>query len=218
MRSVSASRFAAFDASEYITPSNASALYAAGYRLAFRYARRDKKVNAIPDTGSPVSLSLRERDELLAVGFKLSLVQFASLSLVPSTATGVQAGSAMVYNAQQLGFLPGNVLWCDVEWASVPSGGASAVMAYIKAWALEVVNAGYVCGCYVGPNAGLTGDQWYSLPKVTAYWKSGSAVPWVTNRGFQALQGLPILVGGVEIDQDLICLDNKNEVFTCLGA
>jgi hypothetical protein len=218
MRSVSASRFAAYDTSSYVTPSAATALYAAGYRLAFRYARRDKKVNLIPDTSQPVSLSIRERDELLATGFKLSLVQFASLSLVPSAATGAQAGSAMAYNAQQLGFLPGNMLWCDVEWAQVPVGGATAVMAYINAWALAVVNFGFACGCYVGPNAGLTGDQWYSLPKVTAYWKSASAVPWVENRGFQAIQGLPIMVGGIEIDQDLLCLDNKNQLFSCLGA
>jgi hypothetical protein len=218
MNLVQASRFAAFDASEYITPSAATALYAAGYRLAFRYARRDKKVNLIPDTSSPVSLSIRERDELLAAGFKISLVQFASLSLVPSASTGQQAGEAMAYNAQQLGFLPGSALWCDVEWAQVPAGGATAVMAYINAWALAVTNAGFVCGCYVGPNAGLTGDQWYSLPKVKAYWKSASVVPWVSTRGFQAIQGLPIKVGGVEIDQDILCFDNRNDLFKCLAA
>lgn len=218
MRSVTASRFAAFDASVYVTPSMASALYAAGYRTAIRYARRDKKVNLIPDTSAPVSLSIRERDELLATGFRLSLVQFASLSLVPSASTGKQAGEAMVYNAQQLGFLPGNALWCDVEWATVPAGGAAAVMAYINAWALEVVNAGFECGCYVGPNSALSGAQWYSLPKVTCYWKSASAVPWVENRGFQLIQGLPITVAGLEIDQDLVCMDNKNELFTCLAA
>lgn len=218
MHLVPASRFAAFDASVYVTPSAAAALYAAGYRTAFRYARRDKKVNLIPDTSPPVSLSIRERDELLAAGFKISLVQFASLSLVPSTATGKSAGEAMVYNAQRLGFSPGAALWCDVEWATTPPGGDLAVMQYVDAWALAVVTAGYVCGCYVGPNAGLTGSQWYARPKVTAYWKSASAVPWVENRGFQAIQGLPITVGGIEIDQDLLCLDNKNQLFSCLGA
>lgn len=218
MRLVSASRFIGFDASEYVTPAAAATLYAAGYRTAFRYARRDKKVNLVPDTGSPVSLSIRERDELLAVGFRVSLVQFASLSLVPSVTTGQQAGEAMVYNAKQLGFLPGAALWCDVEWAAVPAGGAAAVMAYINAWALAVVNAGFECGCYVGPNAGLTCDQWYSLPKVTCYWKSGSAVPWVSNRGFQVIQGIPITVGSLEIDQDMVCMDNRNEIFKCLAA
>jgi len=225
MKSVTVSRFIGFDASVYVESKYASMLYDNGYRLAIRYVRRDSHVNTTPDlSGGSTSLSFQERDELLSVGFKLTVVQFASLSLVPSASTGTQAGVAAANNAKTLGFVPGDIVWCDLEWASVPAGAPTSVIAYVDAWATAVVAQGLVAGLYVGPNCGLTGTQLWQRPKIKAYWKSAAIVPWVDNRGFQMIQGLPITLGatasqnGIEVDQDICCFDNKNELFKCMAA
>ncbi|MFA5135507.1 MAG: glycoside hydrolase domain-containing protein [Patescibacteria group bacterium] len=222
MYSAQASRFIGFDTSTYCSPQYARILWDAGYRLAIRYIRRDKHVNAVPDLNGLVSLSLQERDELLSIGFKITCVQFAKLSLVPSTAEGTAAAEAGVYNAKALGFKAGDTIWYDFEWST--SQNASAVMSYIDAIGKYTVANGFKMGSYVGPNCSLSGDQWYARPYCTAYWKSGAIVPWVTQRAFQLIQGVPITVGktstraGINIDQDIVCYDNKNEIFSCLAA
>ena len=68
------------------------------------------------------------------------------------------------------------------------SVGADTVLKYCNAWFRAVSDAGYVPGIYVGANAGLTGDELYWQLRTKHYWKSGSGVPDIPQRGYCMVQ------------------------------
>jgi hypothetical protein len=86
------------------------------------------------------------------------------------------------------------------------------VIAYCNNWFDEVVAKGYVPGIYVGAGAILTGTQLANL-KFQHYWKSGSIVPKIPDRGYQLIQTIPNpplgeLRHGIPIDFDLTQTDS----------
>jgi len=222
-----------FDASTYIPPAAAAQFAAAGYRFRIGYLRRDKHVNEAPDLSDgpltwPVSFSRQELAEHLNAGLLVSLVQFARFNgrSYLGDESGRELGEAAAYNAESLGAPKGCTLWVDAEWDDAPPD--SIVMVYLIAWGLAVYRAGYRPGIYEGYE-GLTGEQWYSLPKYQAYWRSAMkhmAAPdprgWNCYQGWEhspkkASVGRPPIFG-CSVDTNFACYDKKGSRFYCVSA
>jgi hypothetical protein len=213
MKLVTAPVGAGFDCSVYCGPEAAAAMKAHGYRYIARYVRRDKHVNDGPDPDWPVSLSRQELRELLEAELLVSPVQFARFHgrNYLSADSGAAIGEAAAWNCQQLGLPEGTTVWVDAEWTDGPD--PDLVLAYLRAWAEPVAAAGYRPGVYVGWE-GLTGAQWYGLPKFQAYWRAGmrylsAPLP----RSYCMFQS-PELKGddavlGLDVDTDFVTYDEK---------
>jgi hypothetical protein len=202
-----------FDTDSVVSLSAATAMVAQGYKFCARYLNRTKQFDQLPTSGA---LSVSEAQALLAAGLALTPVQFGDHALVPSAGLGTSVGEAAAYNAAGLGFPPGVVIWCDIEFSAKPTS-SQATIAYINAWAQAVAEQKYLPGLYVGPNIPLTSDELHALPQIASYWKAASAVPWVSVRGFQIIQGLSFEVAGLNIDADMACYDNRNDCFQLLA-
>ena len=74
----------------------------------------------------------------------------------------------------------------------------------------EVEGAGFVSGLYVGAKASLTGNELFWRLTTKHYWKSGSRVPDIPNRGYQLVQSIirHDKIDGVAIDRNLTKSDN----------
>lgn len=219
-----APRALGFDASTYVDLCSACHLMKAGYRTAFRYVRWDRRVKDTPDSNWPISLSKLELKQLVYdVGFKVSLVQFAvseSQGGGRGEANGKRYGDAAGYNARELGTPEGITVWCDAEnWTNQ---SRADIIEYLNGWADGCATYGYKPGLYVGSGLpGVTGDDLWSLPGYTAYWRAASIVSQVPNRGWTVSQGVQIEVYGTNIDQDMISLDHratsKDSIFKVIG-
>lgn len=224
LKATKASRSIGFDTPTYVTPEKARQFLGAGYDFVIRYVGRSKRVDTEPDTSSwMVSLSKRELAELTSAGMAVSIVQFAKFTGRPylNEEYGLKIGGAAAYNVRGLGVPKGVTVWCDAEWSDNPS--REQVIAYLNGWASAVSGAGYRPGVYVGWT-GLSGLDWYMLPKYRHYWKSASAMPFVEKRGYQMIQALERspkrknAVFGLDIDQNLSCIDAKGDRFYWVRA
>lgn len=241
MRTVKAPVGIGYDASTYVTPSQAAHLADAGYEIRFGYLRRDRYVNERPDLSEgpltwPVSMSRVELREHLDVGFVFSPVQFARFNGLAylSDVSGHEIGGAAAWNAKSLELPKGATVWCDAEWTDCPDTWwakrryLARVIAYLRAWGEAVYSAGYRPGAYIGFQ-GLSAAQWYALPYFQAYWLSAMRYVkapekrgcccyqgWEHSRS-KAKYGRPP-VYGVSLDTDFARYDMKGDRFYCVAA
>lgn len=207
-----------FDASCYVWPEAAKAMWDKGFRIVFRYLRLwDKRVLERPDNlGGSDSLSKQERDELLAMGYMIGLVSFATLSAwkYPLTAAGgTDRGDIAGWNATELGFPQGMHLHSDQEYSSVPPNSKTALPAYENA-RFDVIRDRYamVSSLYVGTNLGMTGKELCSSIVTPNFWRCAVVdTPTPSPRGVKIQQGFPktIQVGSrkLEYDPDVVSAD-----------
>jgi hypothetical protein len=207
-----------FDASNYVYPDAAKAMWDLGYRVVQRYLRLwDAKVLDHPDgqSGSD-SLSKRELDELLSVGWLIGVQQFGCLSetkLPLTAAEGFKRGSIAAKNAKALNLPEGLPIFCDLEYEDDSVGRGSRVITYHNAWTDGSLSINYPSGLYLGGNLGVSSHDLYYKLKTSVYWLSavrGQPEPAV--RGAQMRQTAPetIKVGKKTFgfDADVFTADN----------
>jgi hypothetical protein len=160
-------------------------------------------------------ITAAELVSILAAGLALLLVQHVrDPNWVPSAERGTSDGTEAGKNATTVGYAKGCHLVVDLEGV-LPGTSAATVIAYVNAWALAVIAAGYLPMVYVGYNTMLSPDQLYEdLPNVHAYWSDYGARS-VAVRGFMMKQltnttNLPGVPFG--IDPDKIMPDNKGDL------
>jgi hypothetical protein len=191
-----------FDANTVLTAATAAGMRAAGFAFAVRYLSR-------AHGQQPGDLTEREASILLDAGLALMAVQHtAPAGWGPNAALGTSNGSDAAFNAKQVGLPAGVNVWLDLEGVNHVAAAAD-VIAYCNAWHAEVAGAGYEPGIYVGASAILTGDQLFWRLKVKHYWKSGSNVPAIPQRGYQMVQHIAVgdTVAGVAIDRNVTMTD-----------
>jgi hypothetical protein len=193
-----------FDTDTPLAAQAAAALRGAGFMFCIRYLTRGAGQH-------PGDLSTSEALRILGAGLSLMPVQHvAPEGWTPTADLGRSNGAHGAENAHSVGFPPGVNVWLDLE--GVVAGSASQqVIDYCNAWFSEVAAAGFVPGLYVGPDAGLSGDELYWRLKVKHYWRAGSRdLPDIPHRGYQMFQS-PVTspVAGVGIDRDV----TKNDQF-----
>jgi hypothetical protein len=129
------------------------------------------------------------------MGWIVLLVQHCrSGSWVASAAEGAADGQHAAEYAAAQGYPSDCHLTVDDE--SVRNPGAAAI-AHMTAWARQWPTP----MVYEGFAPGLTPQEEYDLPNVSAYW--GAYGPWnVAVRGVRCRQGLPIVHAGVGVDPD----------------
>lgn len=190
------------DANTPITKAKAAALKQAGFAFAVRYLSR----KATPPAGD---LSKVEVSAILDAGLALMAVQHvAPPGWTPSPALGTDYGANAAAHAKAAGLPSGTAVFLDLEEVGAKATPAD-IIAYCNNWHGEVQAAGYAPGLYVGANCGLSGDQLYRRLKVKYYWKSGSKVPAIPQRGYSMVQTiLPNdVVAGIAIDRNLVTPD-----------
>jgi hypothetical protein len=178
-------------------------------RFVFRYLNRWEKVNKNPKPdigGWAYSLSLSERDLILAGGLAIGLVQFCDTVDDPHYSSdditggnGRKLGRAMVSNAKALGMPLGMHLYFDYEFAEGPT--KAAVIDHLTGWGAVVRDAGYRAGLYVGCSI-LDSQELYRLPYYDSYWQSGAIVPEVHIRGYAITQTPATTQMGMDVDHD----------------
>jgi hypothetical protein len=192
-----------FDCNTKLTANSAAGLRSAGFTYAIRYVTR----SATPPAGD---LSAAEARLILNAGLALMPVQHvAPAGWVPTEAKGKTNGVNAVSHVNAVGFPAGVNVWLDLEGVA-HNAAAEATIDYCNAWFEEVSTAGFVPGIYVGANAILNGDQLYWRLKTRHYWKSGSTVPDIPERGYCMVQRIVNgdVVAGVGIDRNVTKLDN----------
>jgi hypothetical protein len=201
-----------FDASESISSAAAATFRSQGFAFCVRYLAR-----GVPQGSSDLQFS--EAKQILEAGLALMPVQHVERSgWTPTASKGAQYGHAAAQNADSIGFPAGVNVWLDLE--GVKSGVApETVIAYCNAWFAEVAAANYVPGIYVGSSCGLSGDDLFWRLRTTHYWRSGSKVPDIPQRGYQLIQKIirNDEVAGVEIDRDLTVTDNFGDTVLWLA-
>lgn len=171
-----------FDANVVITPDQADAFWAAGFRFALRYVGRTQMASH--------DLATAEAEMLLSKGFALMPVQHVLGGEWMATGDlGTEYGANAANFSQQIGFPPGVNVWLDLESVSTQAAAAD-VIAYCNNWHAQVAGAGYVPGVYIGYHPGLPGSQLYSNLKFQHYWAAynvdGVSTP--HPRGYQLIQ------------------------------
>jgi len=192
---------AIIDASTAINLETAKRFKAAGVSTVMRYIRRDKYVMEKPDGHWPESLSKLELSWLLAAGLDVGLFQFARFNGANylSKTAGESIGEAAAWNVKALGIPNGMTCFVDAEWYDAPTSRVKRywynrrVLAYLRAWGRSYHAGGGRPGCYEAYD-GLSGRQWYGLPKYRSYYCSAMKGPRMLGdpqpRGFCAWQGL----------------------------
>jgi hypothetical protein len=201
-----------FDTNTVLTQDTADAFRQQGFQFCLRYLSR-----STPGAGG--DLSRTEAEAILAGGLALMAVQHVlKRGWVPSQSLGEQYGAAAVSNGQAAGLPPGITLWLDLE--GIRSGVQDQdVIAYCNSWFDAVAAVGYQPGVYVGSECVLTGEQLFWRLRTTHYWRSGSQVPEIPQRGYQLIQRItsgPDLVNQIEVDRDLTVTDDLGGTVTWL--
>jgi hypothetical protein len=187
LRPVDIGRGLVLDSSHRITQEFAHwLLHDCGVRVlaVMRYVPIRRRVYDEPPEGWPCFLSKRELAELHEVGMPVGIVQEFRGHRMLHRDHGLAAGSAAVWNAQQLDYPPEACVFGDFEWGTERSRQADQP-AYIDGWSHGAREQGpaQVLGAYIGSNTGLTGAELGALPHITRYWRSLSIVPTVYRRG-----------------------------------
>jgi hypothetical protein len=153
-----------FDCNARITPEHARRFVQAGYKFAVRYVRRSQRHD--------FDLSIGERDDLLAAGLALMVVQHvAAPGWSPTKNLGLQYGRIAADETLALKIPPGVMLWCDLEGVA-RAAKPEDVIGFCNAWYDAVRAAGYTPGLYVGFDPGLSAEQLYRRLKFAAYWSA----------------------------------------------
>jgi hypothetical protein len=174
-----------FDIDRPLTASDCEAYYSRGLRFCIRYLTRAGAQEGAGD------LSRTEADTILNAGLALMAVQHvARQNWVPAVALGETYGANAAANARHAGLPPGVNIWLDLEGVRADTPRQD-VIDYCNAWFAAVGVAGYATGIYVGAGIVISADDLYWNLKTKHYWKSGSNVPDVPNRGYQLIQRIP---------------------------
>jgi hypothetical protein len=190
-----------FDTDTPLPGDLAAAFQKQGFQFCIRYLSC-----STPQAGGDLSSS--EAQGILDAGLSLMAVQHVmEAGWVPTLDLGTQLGAAAATNAQAVGFPPGVTVWLDLE--GIHGGvGSDDVIAYCNAWFDAVTAVGYEPGVYVGTDCVLSGDELFWRLKTKHYWRSGSSVPDIPNRGYQLVQRASSdVMNGIGIDRDLCLTD-----------
>ncbi len=194
-----------FDCDSPLTAAQVAGLKAFGFGFCLRYISLGSSVSA-------GDLTRAEAERILTGGLALMPVQHVNGlakydQWIPSEDEGLEYGTNAVNHLKSIGFPSGINVWLDIEGIA-PGTPAQIVIDYCNTWISQVAGAGFVPGIYVGANAILSGDELYFDIKASHYWKSGSNVPNITNRGYQMTQRIAgEKVVGVGIDRDVTFTD-----------
>lgn len=151
-----------FDTDFVVSPTNAHAFFAAGYRFAARYIPRLQ-----PRSGD---LSRAEIERFFANGLAVSPVQHVEPeNWTPTDDKGRQYGATAANYCTLLGVPRGVTVWLDLEGVAIRTP-AEQVIRYCNYWFDAVVAWGYEPGVYVGWQPILTGVQLYKRLKFARYW------------------------------------------------
>lgn len=183
-----------------------------GFSFCLRYVSRQA-------VEPPGDLSAAEAAAILNAGLALMPVQHvARAGWVPSGALGTTNGQNAATHTGNIGFPPGVNVWLDLEGVSA-SASHQAVIDYCNAWFREVESAGFAPGIYVGASAILSGDELFWQLHCKHYWKSGSRVPPIPQRGYQMIQKIIARdkIDGVEIDRNLTQTDAMGDAVQWLA-
>ena len=191
-----------FDINSPLTAASAKSYVKQGFVFCVRYIRRD-----------PVSandLTRTEVETILSAGLALMAVQHVTPHpWVASESLGTTYGENAAAAASAAGLPPGMNIWLDLEDVRADTP-ASDVIAYCNAWFAAAEAKGYVPGVYVGSNTQLSGDDLYWRLKTKHYWKSGSTVPPIPERGYQMIQHIP---AGPDTDTSIDLDVTRNDAF-----
>lgn len=190
-----------FDCNQHISTAQCAAFRDAGHRFAIRYVPRRK--------ANPGDITRSEAAGILASGLALMLVQHVQMpGWVPTGAMGQEYGAFAAASAEAIGYLPGAMLWCDLEGVKVGVDHRD-VIAFCNSWLDQVGHAGFTPGLYVGYDAGLTGDELYSRLRCEHYWSAYNLNrdQFPATRGVQMKQGVEKVLAGVRYDPDTIQAD-----------
>lgn len=150
------------DCNTRVVEGVAKLFYAAGYRFAVRYVRRDPK--------SWHDISLAESMVLREAGLSIMLVQHVAPSdWKPTAQLGRKYGEVAAREAISAGYPDGATLWCDLEEVA-PSSSSVDVAAYCNAWYDQAKAGGFTPGLYVGDQCGLSARQLYQMLRFSRYW------------------------------------------------
>lgn len=190
-----------FDCNQHLSQQVASVFRGYGYRFAIRYVPRHK--------ANPGDLSRSEAAGILNAGLALMIVQHVQLpGWVPTGAMGKEYGTFAAQSAIDVGYLPGGMVWCDLEGVKLGTDH-SDVIAFCNYWLDQVGHAGFTPGLYVGYDAGLTGDELYKKLRFEHYWSAYNlnADQFPATRNVQMKQGVEKVLSGVRFDPDTIKAD-----------
>lgn len=198
-----------FDTATPLTAAGCQSLAALGNSFAVRYVSHA--------AAEARDLTAAEVEMIIASGLALMIVAHPpSPGWTPNGSLGLSHAKAALAN-MPANILPGVTVWCDLEGlAQAPSG---IVCAYVNSWSSVIKGAGFDPGIYVGYDTWLTGTQLYENLTLDRYWKSASAVPSPSPRGWcmqQQLMASP--VAGIGIDRDVIAADALGGLPTWLIA
>jgi hypothetical protein len=157
-----------FDTTVALDSATVSAFRKHGYEFVVRYVRRDK--------GHIYDLTAAEVETILAGELALSVVQYVESadSWMPSQAKGTQFGKTAADACKALGLPNGMTVWCDLEGVAV-GVDSKIVVDYCRAWYLQLANAGYAPGLYIGWHSVLSGVEFYRQLPFTRYWAAYNA-------------------------------------------
>jgi hypothetical protein len=143
------------------------------------------------------NLSLTEIARLRQRGLGLFCIRTVRLpGWIPNGAEGQADGLETVRLANDFGIEPGTTISCDFEGCAASTTTMQAI-AYGSEWP-ALVTSKWLAMFYVGAAQPLNGQQLYSLPGFTRYWRSCSVVPELPC-GYALLQTRPgnVLIGPV---------------------
>jgi hypothetical protein len=192
-----------FDCDIPLTHITAKAFVDNGYNFVVRYL-------SLGPSQRSGDLTTIESAAILESGLALMAVQHVAYEgWQPNQSLGQTNGQNAVNNAQSIGVPQGINVWLDLEGINL-STTSTDVISYCNTWFNIVQNAGYIPGLYVGANCILNSDQLFYNLHFRYYWKSGSNVPNVTNRGYCMVQHISnsYVIDGVPFDKNIIQADN----------
>jgi len=174
-----------FDIDRPLSRSDVQTFVARGFRFVVRYLTRAHS------TENPGDLTRSEAETILSGGLALMAVQHvAKANWLPTKDLGAGYGADAAANAREVGLPPGINLWLDLEGVRADCARQD-VLDYCNAWFAAVDGAGFASGLYVGEGIVISPDDIFWNLKTKHYWKSGSNVPEIPQRGYQMVQHIP---------------------------
>jgi glycoside hydrolase-like protein len=189
-----------FDCDQRVTLAMAQAAYAANYRFAIRYVRRNQT--------HPYDLNVAEIVDLLRGGLGVMVVQHvAPDAWTPSADLGTTYGRTAVTECRDVGLPHGVSVWLDLE--GVERGlSRAAVIGYCVAWHAQVEAAGYRPGLYVGFHAGLSAQDLYHALPFDSYWAAYNL-----NRDLEpAVRGVQMRQSAAQLEDHVAGIESEFDV------
>lgn len=189
-----------FDCNTKLSYEKALAFKNLGYDFAIRYVGRYQQ--------DSYDIDAQETADILKAELKLAIVQHCpNPEWTPTKDIGVLWGKNAAIFSKQANIQSGTIVYLDLE--GLNNTPKQDIIDFCNAWYDEVLTGGYTPGIYVGYNTYLTGDDLYYKLKYQHYWKSLSAVPDVTVRGYEMIQTAGGTVNGIEIDNNNVTGDRQ---------